>query len=405
MSVSPVMESLPAAASGRKVRGRRSSFVDADVSLPAARAEAAAPCQRADFSAPSREGLASDLASMPPKSLPTLQTVAKLAGVSPSTVSRALRGHRLLNEETVERIRAVAERVGYHANPIISDLMRRVRSRGRLQNLGTIAYLTLHPTATAWRENTTYLEFHEGARRRAAELGFGLELIWAAQPELHARRLTQILKSRGIAGAIIGPRPGPIAPDILEWSQFSVAALGMPLLGVGLHRAGSYHVNNMERLLAALAARGYSRPGLALMSVQVSAADRGWLAAWELHQREVPALQRVPWLMLEGLSEEKFTTWFKRHRPDVVVGLQDEFAAWIRKTGVAIPREVGFARLSRPLTGDHAAGLHQFPGAIGAAAVDLVANQIFSNERGVPASPRALLIEGAWVDGWSARSL
>jgi LacI family transcriptional regulator len=341
---------------------------------------------------------------MPAKPLPTLQTVARLAGVSPSTVSRALRGHRLLNPETVGRIQAIAVRVGYHANPILSDLMRRVRRRGQLQNLGTIAYLTFHESASAWRENSTYREFHEGAKRRAEELGFALGLIWAREPHLQSHRLTQILRTRGINGVIIGPRPGPVPVDILEWSHFSLAVLGVPLRGMQLHRAGSYHLNNMERLLAALTARGYQRPGLVLHAVQASATDHGWLAAWQYHQHELPAARRVPLLTLQPPMEKNFARWYQRHRPDVVIGLEDRCLGWLERLGVKVPRDVGFARLSRPRLGELPAGIHQFPAAIGAAAVDLVANQIFSNERGVPATSRALLIEGEWIDGWSARA-
>lgn len=335
---------------------------------------------------------------------PTLRTVARAAGVSVSTVSRALRGHPLLNAGTVAAVRAAAVRLGYRANPLISDVMRRVRHRGRPQHLGTIAYLTFHATASAWRDNATYREFHDGAARRAAELGFGLELVWAREPHLAPQRLTAILRTRGIAGLIVGPRPTQtVGAELLDWSHFSAAVLGMPLRGVVHHRAGSFHANSMETLLAALGARGYRRPGLALLPEQAHTTDRGWLAAWDFFQHRLPTADRVPLLVPKATPEAAFARWWRRHRPDVVIGLQDEFVDWLRALGRRVPDDVGFARLSRPLVDGAPAGLHQFPAAIGMAAVDLVANQIFSGERGLPAIPRALLIEGRWCDGWSAR--
>ncbi len=343
---------------------------------------------------------------MPAKPGPSLQSVARLAGVSPSTVSRALRGHPLLNADTITRIRALAARVGYQANPLISDVMRRVRQRGRLRNLGTIAYLTFHDTADAWRQNATYRDFHAGAVRRAADMGFGLELIWALEPHLTPRRLTGILRSRATAGVIVGPRPTPHTAALLDWSHFSSAVVGVPLQDNTHHRAGSFHVKNMELLLEALAARGYRRPGLALLAVQAGSTDRGWQAAWHDQQQRLRPAQRVPILILPSLTERSFAAWWRRHRPDVVIGLQDEFVPWLTRLGQRVPDAVAFARLSRPApdTAAAPAGIHQFPDAIGAAAVDLVINQIFSGERGLPATPRALLIEGRWCDGWTART-
>jgi LacI family transcriptional regulator len=341
---------------------------------------------------------------MPPKTPPSLLAVARLAGVSTATVSRALSGHPLLNPATIGRIRAIATRVGYRANPLLSDLMRRVRQRGRLHNLGTIAYLTFHDSATGWRTNPTYRDFHEGARRRASELGFEIELIWAREPNLRARRLSHILRSRNIAGVIVGPRPAPITPDIVDWSQLAAAVVGMPCAGLPLHRAGSHHLNNMEKLLAALSDRGYRRPGLALLPIQAHAVDRGWLAAWEYFQHSLPLSRRVPRLNLKAPAERTFVRWYRRHRPDVVIGLEDDLIEWLERLGRHVPKDVGFARLSRPLDTGSPAGIHQCPVAIGAAAVDLVVNQVLSQERGLPLVPRTLLIEGQWMDGWTART-
>lgn len=342
---------------------------------------------------------------MAPKTHPTLQTVARLAEVSPSTVSRALRGHKLLNIETITRIRAIAERVGYRANPLISGLMRRVRRRGRLHDLGTIAYLTFHETPTGWRDNSTYHEFYEGAVRRARELGFTLESIWAREPHLTARRLAQILKTRGVAGVIIGPRPSGFKADLPDWSLFPVAVVGVPVPGLELHRAGSHHLKNMEHILAALTARGYRKPGLALLTHQMPSTDRGWLATWALYQEILPPAHRVPVLTLAASSQKKFSTWYRRYRPDVIIGLEDFIPIWLVALGQQVPADVGFARLSRPFSGDGPSGLHQFPDAIGAATVDLTANQIFANEHGVPVISRALLIEGQWIDGTTTRPL
>ena len=53
---------------------------------------------------------------------PTIYDVARLAGVAPSTVSRAFARPGRVNRSTAERIRAVATELGYHTNPLARAL-------------------------------------------------------------------------------------------------------------------------------------------------------------------------------------------------------------------------------------------------------------------------------------------
>jgi hypothetical protein len=48
------------------------------------------------------------------------------------------------------------------------------------------------------------------------------------------------------------------------------------------------------------------------------------------------------------------------------------------------------------------AGIDQKSDLVGAAAVDLVVDQLHRNERGVPALQKLVLIEGVWVEGATA---
>jgi LacI family transcriptional regulator, gluconate utilization system Gnt-I transcriptional repressor len=52
----------------------------------------------------------------------TLSDVARFAGVSPITVSRALRGERAVNAELVERVQAAATKLGYVPDPAARSL-------------------------------------------------------------------------------------------------------------------------------------------------------------------------------------------------------------------------------------------------------------------------------------------
>ena len=54
-----------------------------------------------------------------------MQEIARLAGVSISTVSRVLSGKTPVAPKTLQRVQAVIERVGYEANAVASGLASR----------------------------------------------------------------------------------------------------------------------------------------------------------------------------------------------------------------------------------------------------------------------------------------
>lgn len=339
-------------------------------------------------------------------STPTLHDVARRAGVSPSTASRALRGSAAIAASTCARVQEAAGALGYEANPIISDVMRWARSRGRSTKLGTIAYLTFHDTRTAWHSNPTYQAFFEGANEQAANLGFSLEPVWAAEPGLHARRLTDILQARAITGVVVGPRPRPPTTPILNWQPFYTASVGVPLPGVNLPQAASHYLRSMECLIGALTGLGYRRIGLAVHRSLVPPTDHGWLAALALYQQELPPADRVPPLTPTAWHEAILATWLEQHRPDVVIGQRaDDVLPLLMRLGLRVPDDIGFALLSRPPVRDAPAGIDQRPRQIGAAAVDLIAQQFFTGDPGLPSSPRFILIEGEWNEGPTVRAV
>jgi len=335
---------------------------------------------------------------------PTLLMIAKRAGVSSSTASRALHGHPLLAKETIQRVRVAAQELGYHANPLLSNVMRSVRARGRCVHLGAIAYLTFHNTATAWRENPTYNAFFEGARDRAHELAFSFEPIWAAEPGLNDRRLTAILRCRNVAGVIVGPRLVQPVHPIIDWSHFSISSVGRPLPGMVLHQAASHYLRTMQRLITALTDRGYRRIGLALSRERVPPTDHGWLAGFSLYQQTIAPSDRVPLFIAEDYDPRALRRWIDAEKPDVVIGQRvDVVDLLLPKLGLRIPEEIGYVLLSRPQEPGAPAGMDQLPRLIGAAATDLVANQMACGERGAPRNARFVLVEGEWVEGPTVR--
>jgi LacI family transcriptional regulator len=92
----------------------------------------------------------------------TIKDVARAAGVSPSTVSRALSSPDLVQQETRQRVRQAASALGYHPNRAARGLIT-----GRTGNLGLIV-----PDLT----NPFFPEVVKGVQTRAGESDFSVFL-------------------------------------------------------------------------------------------------------------------------------------------------------------------------------------------------------------------------------------
>lgn len=340
-----------------------------------------------------------------PKQAASLSTIARLARVSASTVSRALSDHPALPAATRKRLQRLAEKLGYRRNGVVSEVMRRARSGRHARGVGNIGYLSFGDSAADWRRDPTFSSFYEGARNRAQELGYELEHVWSTEPGMTPNRLTQILGSRGIAGVIIGPSRSQIEVPSLDWNVFAPVKVGVPVPGLAVPCACHNHYRAMLRVLEELTARGYRRPGLAMpQHVNVKTAG-AWAAPLAQMSGHLAQLKPVPSLINTDWAEEDFARWMEKYEPDAVIALHDDAMGWLRRLKRRVPQDLGLACLDRGDSIAGASGIDQRPRAVGAIAVDLVVNRLIANERGIPDLQRTIMIDGAWHAGSTLRPL
>jgi len=120
----------------------------------------------------------------------TIKTIAKAAGVHPSTVSRALArttdGH--IGDETVKRIRALADSLGYEPNPWARSL--------RTQRSLTIGMVM--PRLTDF-----LAQMFEGAEDSAREHGYSAVAASTRDNDLEERKVITAMLERRVDGLII----------------------------------------------------------------------------------------------------------------------------------------------------------------------------------------------------------
>jgi LacI family transcriptional regulator len=338
---------------------------------------------------------------MPPPR-PTLRTLAEKLGLSIATVSESLRDSPRVAPATRARVQALATRLGYARNPLLSAVMSVVRTSRQEGLRGTIAALN-------WSDapSPVLMPFHRsvfaGAEARAAELGYRLELFWMGPHGLSYRRVNQILSARQIEGVIVLPFPEARDLSEIEWSRLSAVSMDYCVSRPTLHSVLPDHHLVFYDALLRLRERGYRRPGLFMLHHRDVRLKHRFSSTYLGFMQAFMDTPSIPPLGLDPPAREPFLEWFRTHRPDVIVSHVPATVAWLESIGVRVPRDVGFVILNCTDRIAPCAGLDMRPTAMGAASVESVVAQIQRNERGPPAIPKSIMIGGAWTDGPTIR--
>lgn len=339
---------------------------------------------------------------------PTQNAVAAKAGVARSTVSRALKNHPSIPEATRRHILRVAEEMGYRENPYVTANMQRVRGAHGTRSQAIIAFLTPYSLEHWYQKVLSYRKIYESAKERAFQLGFELDPISLIDQSLDSQRCNDILIARGVDGVLVAPFENPFIRLRLDWNRFSIATLGFVHVRPRFSYAAANHYYNVSLALRKLHRLGYRRIGLALPERANRYAQGTFEAAYRLYSGAQPASDRLPHFAPEDLSDwnsTKFMKWFQKNKPEVVVCLTQDVRGWLIDAGLDIPGDVGLATLSRHGAESEWSGVDQHSELVGAAGVQIIAEQLTLNQRGVPPYPRATFIEGEWASGWTTRRL
>ena len=155
----------------------------------------------------------------PPRARSSIVDVARHAGVSVATVSRALRGMANVSAETRARVLQAAGELSYTASPLASGLVT-----GRTRAVGVVA-----PYAGRW----FFAEVTHGIEQALREHGYDLVLHVLADPVRRERFFTELpLRRRVDAVAVVALPLEPAELEILTGLGVPLASVGEPLEGM-----------------------------------------------------------------------------------------------------------------------------------------------------------------------------
>ncbi|MFC9477930.1 LacI family DNA-binding transcriptional regulator [Streptomyces sp. WY228] len=258
----------------------------------------------------------------------TLLDVARAAGVSKSTVSDALQGSGRVAGATRDRVRAVAEELGYRPNSAARRLRR--------ASTGAVG---LHLPATATRLDY-YMNLAFGAVERAQE--DGLDLVLLAPSGASGGRIA----SRVDGLLVIDPEAGDSAvPGLLDAGVPVVT--GERYLGPAAAPSGAVVCDNAASLTALLdhvAERGARRPAVLAPSGSSAWATalRATARSWGLAHGVEMALRTVPFAATPAEAEETTRALLTADPAvDAVICAPDGSAPGVLRAAAALGREVG----------------------------------------------------------------
>lgn len=331
----------------------------------------------------------------------SMRDIAKMAGVSHSTVSLALKNHPRISEEVKERIWRLCAEVGYRPDPMLAALAHYRQTKVEVAVRASIAWINAWPIPEELYNYREFALYWEGAAAAADKFGYRLEEFRLGR-DLSPQRLHQILSTRGIRGLLLPPHTVPPDWGDFPWHEYSVVRFGRSLSTVPTHLVTADQVANTILAINTIRERGYKRIGY--MSCEHHDRTHGplFLAGYLHAFVTLPEKERIPPLNIADLDSCQYgkalLAWIRKHEIEAIFTDRSELIEVLSQLGIKVPDDVAVAVTSvRDAQAD--AGIDQRPEEIGRVGFVVLNSLINDGAVGIPKVFRQVLVTGSWVDG------
>lgn len=177
----------------------------------------------------------------------TILDVARVSGLSKSTVSLVLQGSPAIPEATAQRVRAAAEQLGYVYNRRAAEL------RSRASNtVGVVINDLMNPF---------FAELLVGIEQQLEEAGYLVLMAHTAEDPARQQRVLQAMREQNAAGILLSPAigtPAAVAREVAGWG-IALTVMVRPLGGDDHDFAGSDNASGVALAVQHLVAAGHRR--------------------------------------------------------------------------------------------------------------------------------------------------
>lgn len=329
----------------------------------------------------------------------TQKDVAKEAKLSIAAVSMALKGHRELPQATIDRVRKIADDLGYAPDPALSALVARRSSLRGSESFSVLAYVTLSDDSEPRVASPRTKLLHLTAVKRAKELGYRLEPFSVSPDSLAC--LGKVLSDRGIRGLLLSPElEMPKEPDV-SWSELCAVSLRNQRPG-RCHTITSDSQVDIELCWKNLCEKGHRRIGL-LIDEHDSDGMHDTLQFAHLYSQlkyaeDTPLAQPV-FIFKKDHSADDLKSWIVSQSLDAVISNKSASLELLSQAGLSVPSDVALLSLNAEADSPMASGIITRTEEISTLAIDTLNTMIQHNRFGPQHAFTSLKVAGQWNDG------
>lgn len=338
-------------------------------------------------------------------SAPTLADVGRLAGVSATSASLALRNDPRITPATKARITAAAKKLGYVPDPLLSALVAR-RSRQRTPH--TMANMAALLDETWFHNDGGWLDpLYQGLERACQQLGYHLDILSIQRDLLAHPNPDHILQSRGIRGFVVLPICKSPLYLKLDWKRYSFVSIGTPLENLVSHHTGTNLFASVTLVGNKLRDLGYRRVGVAHPVRFERRISYEWTGSLYKESLTHPDFFVAPPYLPEEHNPDDFINWVRQHQLECILSNSPVVVHEnLEQYGFKVPGDVGVVALSRNAqTMHHYSGVAQHLDLTAETSIRYVHQLILKGETGMPEFHTDIRMTPDWYPGDTVRRL
>lgn len=335
---------------------------------------------------------------------PTMKDIARQAGVHQTTVSLALRNHPSIPKSTRDRIKKIAEKLGYRPDPMLSSLIAYRKSRSENVQTPTIGYIMNVDGEKGLKNSDARQQFLQGAKEKAKELGYNLDVFYYGGKHYHSNYLDKVLITRNITGIILAGFLTQFTDIELSWDFYSIVKIEVLPFQVRAHTIENNQYQVVRRAFKEIRKLGFKRIGLCVATHDEEHTRNLFSAGYYVEQAIIPEEDRVPILVFDGNelyedfgeSLDNITNWVVDNNLDVCITNWRILDPVVKEASERLNKHVYAPPLDLWEDADQQWGMVQNHKIVGSSAIEVLSGLMQHHQKGQAKYPRMNLINATW---------